>query len=575
VEAKQAAAPLALSRLKGEAAVRLRHWCVTLVLIWAAGQVRSAEAQLEASPPTQAISDAASTDAAASDASVPSTGSSVGASLTTLQVAPATPPDEGQDQPNAAPPPRAPNIRSLLQEPELPENDEEGYRRRVRATELELENLRRRLQSGEIGGGILFRGRDPDSYLPFAPRISPQPSEKPIAYPNVSVSGFFQQDTGFFSQDQNSEKTFGQLENGADFRRARIALLGNAAENLNYFMELDFALAGHPTFRDVWAEVTNIPWIGGVRAGYFKAPFSLEELQSVRQLTFLERANPVNAFAPFRRLGVLTYNHLESGRATWAGSITRGLTDPYGGDIGNSGGWAGTGRLTCLPYYDEPSGGRYYLHLGAAYELNYPGTNTFRYRTTPEIFIGSQQTAGAIGNSGVTLPGPLNGTPFFVDTGTLSTDHFSVYGAEVAGSWGSFNFQSEWMATTVSQLHNPTVFLQGAYIQGSYFLTGEHRPYIRAAGTLGPVKPFENFFVVGKGQGWGHGAWEVASRLSWTDLDNKNVQGGRLTDYTAGLNWYLHANVKLQFNYIHAWLDNPLHGKSNTDIFATRLQAQF
>ena len=529
----------------------------------------SARAQSGATGTVPSLSDAMS-----ADASGPAETTPAGPSLAALQTAPVAPPPAAQPAPVALQPPRAPNIRSLLQGPELPENNEEGYRRRVRATELELEDLRRRLQAGEISGGILFRGRDPDSFQPFAPRIS-GPGEEPVSYPNMSVSGFFQQDTGFFSQDQNSEKTFGTLQNGADFRRARIALLGNAAENLNYFMELDFALAGHPSFRDVWAEATNLPWIGAIRAGYFKAPFSLDELQSARSLEFLERANPVNAFAPFRRLGILTYNHLESGRATWAGSFTRGLADPYGGDIGNSGGWAGTGRATWLPYYDEPSGGRYYLHLGAAYELNYPGGNAFRYRATPEVFIGSQQSSGAIGNSGVTLPGPLNGTPFFVDSGTLNTDHFSVYGTELAGSWGALNFQSEWMGTTVSQIHNPVAFMQGAYFQASYFLTGEHRPYTRPSGTLGAVKPFENFFIVGKGQGWGHGAWEVASRLSWVDLDSKNVQGGRLTDYTAGLNWYLHANVKLQINYIHAWLDNPVYGKSNTDIFATRLQAQF
>lgn len=472
------------------------------------------------------------------------------------------------------PPPRAPNIRSLLEEPELPADDEEGYRRRVRATEQELGNLRDALQSGRISGGILFRGRDPDSFQPFAPSLSPVPGEQPVVYPNVSVSGFFQQDIGFFSQDQNSVATFGRLQNGADFRRTRIALLGNAAENLNYFMELDFALPGHPSFRDVWAEATNIPWLGAVRAGYFKQPFSLEELSSARQLTFMERANPVNVFSPFRRIGVLTYNHRDDGRATWAGSLGRTLSDPYGGDLGNSGGYAGTARVTWLPYYDEPSGGRYYLHIGAAYELAYPGTNNFRYRTIPEIFIGSQQSLGAIGNSGATLPGPLNGTPFFVDSGTLNTDHFSLYGGELAGSWGPLNFQSEWMATTVSQIHNPTAFMQGAYMQGSYFLTGEHRPYIRPAGTLGSIKPFENFFTTRTGQG-GLGAWEVAGRLSWVDLDSKNVQGGRLTDYTFGLNWYLHANVKVQFNYIHAWLNDPVYGKSNTDIFATRLQAQF
>ena len=45
-------------------------------------------------------------------------------------------------------------------------------------------------------------------------------------------------------------------------------------------------------------------------------------------------------------------------------------------------------RGTMLPWYDEPSDGRYYLHLGAAYNYNRPQRDTFRFRTIPEYFIG-------------------------------------------------------------------------------------------------------------------------------------------------------------------------------------------
>lgn len=466
-------------------------------------------------------------------------------------------------------------MRSLLEDAELPDEDEEGYRRRLRETESELSRLRRSLQSGAIGGGIIFPGRDPSSFQPFAPRITPTGEAKPEVFPRVSLSGFIQQDTGFFSQDQNSLATFGPLQNGADFRRARLAILGSATENINYIMEMDFAQPGHPSFRDVWAEVTNIPLLGAVRVGYFKQPFSLEELTSARQLTFLERALPVNAFSPFRRIAVMAYNHNEGATATWAASVGRALADPYAADIGNSGGYAGTSRVTWLPYYDEPSGGRYYLNFGAAYQYAVPGISRYSFRTIPEGFIGSQQLAGAGGSSGITLPGPINGVPFFADTGALRVQHFNLFGAELAGSWGSLNYQAEWMATTVNQLGNPMAFLQGAYFQGSYFLTGEHRPFTRPSGTLGSIKPFEDFFVLGKGRGSGKGAWEVASRISWIDLNSKNVHGGRLTDYTAGLNWYLHANLKLQFNYVHAFLMNYKHGPSNTDLFLLRMQAQF
>lgn len=46
----------------------------------------------------------------------------------------------------------------------------------------------------------------------------------------------------------------------------------------------------------------------------------------------------------------------------------------------------------------------------------------------------------------------------------------------------------------------------------------------------------------------GAGAWEVAPRWSWIDLDDGNVRDNRLTNLSAGLNWYLTANTKFQIN---------------------------
>ena len=38
-------------------------------------------------------------------------------------------------------------------------------------------------------------------------------------------------------------------------------------------------------------------------------------------------------------------------------------------------------------------------------------------------------------------------------------------------------------------------------------------------------------------------------RYTYVDLSNKAVQAGRLDSVTLGLNWYLNANAKMQFNY--------------------------
>jgi hypothetical protein len=45
---------------------------------------------------------------------------------------------------------------------------------------------------------------------------------KANTYPNASVNAVFQADVGFFSQDEESVLAHGHLQDGADFRRARL-----------------------------------------------------------------------------------------------------------------------------------------------------------------------------------------------------------------------------------------------------------------------------------------------------------------------------------------------------------------
>jgi phosphate-selective porin OprO/OprP len=115
----------------------------------------------------------------------------------------------------------------------------------------------------------------------------------------------------------------------------------------------------------------------------------------------------------------------------------------------------------------------------------------------------------------------------------------------------------------------------GVYAQVSFFLTGEHRPYEPDYGRFGRVRPKAN---IDPAEG-GFGAFEVAARYSYLDLDDRNVQGGRLSDVTLGLNWYLFPNARIMLNYIHADLSDreaPAFDVSGTgDIVQTRFQVDF
>ena len=50
---------------------------------------------------------------------------------------------------------------------------------------------------------------------------------------------------------------------------------------------------------------------------------------------------------------------------------------------------------------------------------------------------------------------------------------------------------------------------------------------------------------------------------------------GILNDSTVGLTWHVNANTKIQFNWIHAMLNNTAKGHSTADLFVGRIQVGF
>ena len=55
----------------------------------------------------------------------------------------------------------------------------------------------------------------------------------------------------WFDQTQKNINTVGDVQDGIDFRRARLAAKGNVTKNISYIMEFDFA-ASQARFVDVW-----------------------------------------------------------------------------------------------------------------------------------------------------------------------------------------------------------------------------------------------------------------------------------------------------------------------------------
>lgn len=410
-------------------------------------------------------------------------------------------------------------------------------------------------------------------------------------FPTVEIHGVFQADSGWVHQDADNMAAIkavqinsgvpaaiatGDIQDGASFRRARLSANGAVAANMNYFLQMDFAFFGRPTFTDLWFEVTDVPLLGHVRAGQWKQPFSLEAVSSFRYTTFAERSLSFQAFVPFRHLAIGFYDWSEDELLTWAASVYRPGQDQFGGSLSDNGGYAGVARITALSWWDDASPGRSYLHTGFAYNFVAPKDRVARFRTIPEYYLGEEGGLSPVGTSGQAAPGGFNGIPFFVDTKAQGIDHYHLIGPELLYVDGPFSWQSEASLLWANRATGGQAFFPGVYSQVGYFLTGEHRPYNRKQGTIDRIQVQH---PIGRGGDpcaeWGCGAWEVAARVSHIDLNSGSIQGGRLTDLTLGVNWYLNNYSKLQFNYIRVFLDNPANTSTTTDIYGLRAQLDF
>jgi len=387
--------------------------------------------------------------------------------------------------------------------------------------------------------------------------------KKAAGRPTAVVGGRLQVDVNSFQQNAASVTQLdgttpvggtdaGNIPSGVGFRRARLQVQGEAFDVMNYLLELDFA-AGTVSFRDVYIGVTQLPYVGNIRAGHFKEPFGLEDLASDNITTFMERStSDENAIVPGRNLGVMLFNATQNQRATW--QIGGFATDPRQVDtppiwLNDNGGYAVTMRATCLPWYDEATEGRGLLHLGAAYSYrdnaayrdNTGAPMGYLFRTRPEAGL----------------------SPRVLNLDLASVLDVQLFGAEAAYVYGPFSVQSEYFqAFAERDVVGVDPTFRGCYVYFSYFLTGEHRPYRRSMGVFDRVRPFENFFRVRDCDGnvqTGKGAWEVAYRYSYLDLLDglpvgaASVGGGRISDNTVGVNWYLNPYSRVMFNYV--WTD--------------------
>lgn len=238
--------------------------------------------------------------------------------------------------------------------------------------------------------------------------------------------------------------------------------------------------------------------------------------------------------------------------------------------------WDAAARLTYAPIRDP----EHLLHLGGWVRYQKPNdataANDNRVLQPGNTIASEANIVGEVLLATQPLTCWANPTAQLV--GTNCVKNVLNYGAELEAAWGPFSVQAEYLgmhydrdAAIIYWQRAPggtSINFDGFYAYATWYLTGESRAE--------QYRSWEEFNAPGNGNvaqikilnplsagGWG--AWELAARVSQINLNDggflflqpigirSNIQGGRQTDFTLGLNWYPDKGVRFMANWVNVF----------------------
>jgi phosphate-selective porin OprO/OprP len=385
----------------------------------------------------------------------------------------------------------------------------------------------------------------------------------------LALRTLVQFDWAYYSQGVRPAGT--DFSSGSNFRRARFGASGTLFHDWQYEFIYDFGGSGveAPGISSAFIQYDGIAPVH-VKIGAFPPSESFEDSTSASDLVFLERAQPTDiqrgiAGSDGRNAAqIFAYDDDYYASAAYTLGLVNdaAVFDEQQGVVGRVA-WRPLHSLD----YNFAIGGNFSYVFKIADTAAGPGSPTaFRLRERPELNVDSQNIR-------------------LIDTGTIDADNYFDWGIEAAGNWKSFYAQGGYFGYDVSRrtgvLADPD--FSGWYVQASWLLTGEQKPYRPERGAYASPKPNDPL-TFDKG---GIGAWEIAARYSDLDLDFQagapgtaktaaGFRGGDQKIYTIGLNWYPNTAIRFVLDYQHTDVDrlNAAGGSIGAKLDAISLRTQ-
>ena len=354
------------------------------------------------------------------------------------------------------------------------------------------------------------------------------------------IGGIIQVDAAAYDESRGLDGA----ESGVELRRFRFGTRGDfyVLGHVAYAFDLEL-VSQDLQVGDAYLWWDGVPLVRTLKVGNFTPPLSLESVTAARDTVFMENSLPVQAFAPGRSAGIQLGGSELSQRLEWTLGAFRTLETPTVGDQSKAGARL-TGRVTGLVQDDVAARQLTHVGLSGSFLL---AAEDVRYRSRPESHI----------------------APTFVDTGVLrSADNSVIAGLELAHVRGPWLGTGEVLLASVRGDGDETLW--GGYASLSRFLADVTQPYNRSTGTLGRFETPRPFSLAARR----FGTLRVAGRVSYLDLSDGRVAGGRETNLTADLTWFLNHYLSIDVEYGFAAVrDRPDGG--NLSFVQTRLQIDF
>jgi phosphate-selective porin OprO/OprP len=361
---------------------------------------------------------------------------------------------------------------------------------------------------------------------------------------SVSLRTLVQYDTAYYGQGKSPAGV--DFSSGDNFRRARFGVNGTLFRDWYYEFIYDFGGSGssNPSISSAFIQYDGLAPFH-FRIGAYSPPDGFDDQTSASDLLFLERAQPTDLARSIAAA---------DGRDA---ATVFAYDDNYFAALSYTGGMAGDSAA-----FDE--------------QQALVGRLAYRFIKTPDANFAIGGDATYVFSLADTTPGPNAPSAFrlrerpelnvdsnnlrLIDTGTIDADHVWEWGVEAAGNWKNFYGQGGYYGYTIARRTSalPDPSFNGWYMQASWVLTGEAKPYKADKAAFGLPSPAAPLSF----DGAGIGAWELAARYSVLDLNDNagvtgllapagGVRGGRQNIWTVGLNWYPNNAIRFLLDYQH------------------------